>query len=185
MVKNMGSETEAQAPPAEPVAPAEQAAPAKSGGGKGMIIAIAVIAVVAIVVIAFMFMGGGSVEGKWVFDDVEVYDEDGTLNQTASDAFDASQSDSYIEFKTDGTVEMGDSTGSDDGGTYVAEGGELTITSTYEVPHSEYNSTTGNTTWDNETVTDTMEYTYSVSGNTMTLEFEIDGKTVKVTATKE
>ena len=185
----MGSEAEVQSEPApEAPTPVMEDVPAsatKSGGGKGPLIAIAVIAVVAIVIVAFVFMGSGSVEGKWTFDEVEVYDADGTLNQTASDAFEASQSDAYIEFKADGTVEMGDSTGSDDGGTYVAEDGELTITSTYELEHSTYNSTTGNTTWDNETVTDTMEYTYSVSGSTMTLEFEIDGKTVKVTATKE
>ncbi len=53
--------------PAPP--PQDAPAPEKSGGGKGMIVAIAVIAVVAIVVIAFVFMGAETdaekLEGTW------------------------------------------------------------------------------------------------------------------------
>jgi hypothetical protein len=197
----MGSETEAQTPPAEPApptetpapepvaqepivpeqnTPAEPAAPAKSGGGKGMIIAIAVIAVVAIVVIAFMFMGGG-VEGKWTIESAEIYDADGTLNQTETDSYNSDDSGQWIEFKSDGTIASGNATDTDDSGdTWEVSDGELTITSTYV--DFDTNTTTGNITWNNET--DTITFDYSVSGNTLTLELEMDGKTYKYTASK-
>ena len=58
-------ESEVTEPPVEPASAEDlqdALMPAKSGGGKGMIVAIAVIAVVAIMVIAFMFIGGTSHE---------------------------------------------------------------------------------------------------------------------------
>ncbi|MCK5397405.1 MAG: hypothetical protein KAJ33_04070 [Thermoplasmata archaeon] len=179
----MGSETEAQTPPAEPA----PAAPAKSGGGKGIIIAVAVIAVVAIVVIAFMFMGVGGIEGKWTMDSAEIYDADGTLNQTATDFYNAMDDDDHwMEFKSDGTAETGNATDTnDDAATWETSDGELSVTTTSIEVNSEYNSTTGNTTWNNETVTDTITFDYSVSGNTLTLEYEIEGKTIKMTATRD
>lgn len=184
----MGSDTEVQAAPAEAPAP-EPAAPAAaaSGGGKGIIIAVLAIVVVIVVIVAFMYMGTGSVEGKWTFDEVEVYDEDGTLNETASTAFEADQNGAWIEFKSDGTAAMGDADGAApfDDPTYVTDGDELTLTYSYEMESYSVNSTTGNITWDNQTITDTMDYTFTVSGSTLNLEFDMDGKTVKISASKE
>ncbi len=174
----MGSETEVQEPPA---------VPAKSGGRKGMIIAIAVIAVVAIVVIAFMFMGGGSIEGKWTVDSIEVYDEDGNLNEAFSEMVAENMEGHWMEFKSDGSAESGNETGPtpDEDSTWEVSDGRLTITSTSIEVNSEYNETTGNTTWNNETVTDTTTFDYTISGNTLTLEIETEGMTIKYTATRD
>ncbi len=175
-----------QAPPMEPApaeAPTDAPAPVKSGGGKGMIIAIAVVAVVAIVVIAFVFMGSGGIEGKWELESAKVYDSPGVLNETISDAFSDDLNDPWMEFKSDGTVALGDADGTEDGtGTWETDSNKLTITVTAEVEVEIYNSTTGNTTWDNTTETSTIEYKYSVSGDTLTLEWSMEGKIVEMTA---
>ncbi len=172
---------EAPIPPveSEPAPPPQDApAPAKSGGGKGPIIAIAVIAVVAIVVLAFMFMGG-SIEGKWELESGKIYDADGTLNQEATDAFDGKGE--WMEFKSDGSIANSD--GEDDG-TWKTDGDKLTITSTYEYENYDIDAN-GNITWDNQTMTDTIEFTYKVSFNTLTLEMEYpDGSSMKLTAKK-
>ncbi|MCK4758378.1 MAG: hypothetical protein KAS67_07995 [Thermoplasmata archaeon] len=170
---------------AEPAPPAEAAAAPAKGGGSGLIIAIVVIAVVAVVVIAFTFMGGGSIEGKWTFESVEVLNADGTVNQTITDAFNEDNDEPWMEFKSDSTALMGNATSTNDmDATWDTNDGKLTITSTYIDVNSDYNVTTGNITWNNETVTDTQTYTYSISGSTLTLEFVDEGMTFKITAKK-
>ena len=59
-------------PPAEAPPPEEAAAPAKKEVGIPIGLVVIVAAVVVVVILAFMFMGSGSVEGKWTFDSVEV-----------------------------------------------------------------------------------------------------------------
>lgn len=172
------------APPAEPTPtppPQDAPAPAKSGGGKGMIIAIAVIAVVAIVVIAFMFMGGG-IEGKWNLGSAEVLNSDGTVNQTVTDSFNENDEDPWMEFKSDGTALMGNATDTSDmDTTWKTNDGKLTLTYSYVMP-SPSTDANGNITWNNQTITDSMIYTYSISGNTLKLEFVDSGMTFKMTA---
>ena len=173
-----------EAPAAEPAPPVEAAAAPAKGGGSGLIIAIVAIAVVAVVVIAFMFMGGGGIEGKWTVETIEVYDQDGNLNEAFSDLVAENMGDHWMEFKSDGSAVSGNETGPtpDTDSTWEASDGKLTITSTSIEVNSVYNSTTGNTTWNNETVTDTVVFEYSISGNTLTLEMEMEGMTVKYIA---
>ncbi len=135
--------------------------------GKVMVIAIVAIAVVAVIVIATMFLGSGQIEGKWNLEKIEIYDTNGNINEVATDNANEGRGGMWMEFSADGSYESGDEDRSTPNieGTWETSDGKLTIAAP-----SILNGTS-------ETSTSVVKYT--ISGDTLTLEFEGAPYTIK------
>jgi len=152
-------------------------APAAAGGSKMGLIAVAVVVIVIIAaVFGYMMFMGGDIEGEWKYDSIKIYNADGSLNQTMTDMSNEMMPDITMKFNSDGTATSSDSGGN---ATWKVEGGKLTITTTYSTPV--YNMTTGNFSH-YEDETDTTTFDYKVSGDTLTLEYEMMDMKFKITA---
>ena len=121
-----------------------------------------VIIIVASAFGAYLYMnngGGGSIEGRWEMTSANIINEDGSIDQAASDYYGVSaDGDKWMEFKSDGTF-ISDGVDEGDGSTWEVSDEELTLTSESE----------------------SMTYAYSVSGNTLTLQTEVYwGNTVEI-----
>lgn len=144
----------------------EQKSPGPISRNYLFIFAIVIILAVLISALGVIFMMGNSsegIEGKWMMTDANIINEDGSVNQEASDYYGVSvEGASWMEFSPDGTFQSGDSGGID--------------------------TTLGDTTWEvsGDTLTltsdsESMVYKFGVSGNTLTLETEVYwGNTVQI-----
>ena len=151
----MGSDAEVQAPPAEPAA-------AASGGSKtGMILAIVVVMVVVIAALAYVFVlkdDGIALEGQWTVSGGEVKNIVVINNITANTSY------QNITIPADSTVIDFDDPSTMPGDMIYNDLGD----GAFEIENFEMGTTS----------LGTVTGTYTIDGDTMTLEYSGSGATV-------
>ncbi len=129
----------------------------------------AILMVVIIVALAFgsyFYMnngGGGSIEGRWDLQSANIINDDGSIDQEASDYYGVNAyGGRWMEFMANGTLLTGDEDGIDvtlHDGRWQVNGNILTLTTSSE----------------------SLTYTYSISGDALTLETEVYwGRTLRM-----
>ena len=123
-----------------------------------------VVIIVALVFGSYFFMNyGGSIEGRWDLQSANIINDDGSIDQEASDYYGVNADGGYwMDFMANGTLLSGDEDGIDvtlEDGRWQVNGDILTLTTSSE----------------------SMTYTYSISGTTLTLETEVYwGRTLRM-----
>ena len=83
-----------------------QEVPAKSRVG---VILLTIIVIVATLGAAYFYLDGEEIEGRWILQSAVILNDDGSVNQTATETMNYSEDDGvWIEFRSDGTFSGGD-----------------------------------------------------------------------------